>query len=45
VLRYALEHGCPWDEHTCAEAARGGHLDVLEYAREHGCPQDEPTAA
>ena len=29
--------GCAWDEGTCSEAARGGHLDVLKWARENGC--------
>jgi hypothetical protein len=38
VLRYAHEHGCPWDESTCYGAAAGGHLEVLRYAHEHGCP-------
>ena len=40
MLRYAHEHGCPWDEHTCRSAARVGHLEVLRYAHEHGCPWD-----
>ena len=38
VLRYAHEHGCPWDTDTCTCAAQGGHLEMLRYAREHGCP-------
>ena len=43
VLRWAREHGCPWDAATCARAARGGHLDVLRWAREHGCPWNAAT--
>ena len=40
MLRYAHEHGCPWDEFTFMHAAEGGHLEVLRYAHEHGCPWD-----
>ena len=28
---------CPWDAWTCANAAAGGHLEVLKWARAHGC--------
>ena len=45
VLKYAHENGCPWDEWTCSNAAKGGHLDVLRYAHENGCPWDEMTCA
>ena len=34
---------CPWNEKTCAEAAVGGHLEVLQWARENGCPWNEWT--
>jgi hypothetical protein len=37
------ENGCPWDEKTCACAAKYGHLDVLKWARENGCPWYEHT--
>jgi hypothetical protein len=43
VLRYAHEHGCPWDIDTCLGATQGGHLEVLRYAHEHGCPWDIDT--
>ena len=43
MLQWARQHGCPWDETTCAFAARGGHLDVLRWAREQHCPWDERT--
>ena len=36
--------GCPWDERTCSEAARG-HLECLKYAHENGCPWDEETCS
>ena len=39
-LKYAHEHGCPWDEYTCSFAAGYGHLECLKYAHEHGCPWD-----
>ena len=35
----------PWNELTCAEAARGGHWAVLQWARENGCPWDERTCS
>ena len=38
ALRWAREHGCPWDALTSCDAARGGHLAVLRWAREHDCP-------
>ena len=44
-LKYAHENGCPWDEDTCSEAAKGGHLKVLKYAHENGCPWDEWTCS
>ena len=30
--------GCPWDELVCAEAAKGGHLEVLKWLRAEGAP-------
>ena len=33
----------PWDEKTCADAAEGGHLEVLQWARANGCPWSEGT--
>ena len=34
-------NGCPWDERTYANAAMGGHSDVLKWARANGCPWDK----
>ena len=34
----AQEPPCPWDEDTCADAAEGGHLDVLKWARSQDPP-------
>ena len=45
LLKYAHEHGCPWDELTCSFAAMHGHLECLKYAHEHGCPWNEYTCA
>ena len=42
-LRYAHEHGCPWDRSTCSWAASNGHLECLRYAHENGCPWGENT--
>ena len=42
-MRYAHEHGCPWNKRTCSEAARLGELECLRYAHEHGCEWDEET--
>ena len=35
-LRYAHEHGHPWDEWTCTFAADHGQLECLRYAHENG---------
>jgi hypothetical protein len=43
VLKWAREHGCPWDERTCEFSALDGHLGVLQWARENGCPWDKWT--
>ena len=45
VVQKLYEHGCPWDEHTCASAAEGGHLEILQWARANGCPWDKFTCA
>jgi hypothetical protein len=45
VLKWARENDCPWDEETCACAAKGGHLEVLKWVRENDCPWDEWTCA
>ncbi|KAJ1635390.1 hypothetical protein T492DRAFT_863594 [Pavlovales sp. CCMP2436] len=45
VLSYAHEHGCAWDELTCANAATMGRLEVLRYAHDHGCAWDERTCS
>jgi hypothetical protein len=44
-LSYAHDRGCPWDEHTPANAAKHGHLHCLMYARENNCPWDKDTCA
>ena len=41
-MKYAHEHGCPWDEWTCYNAAKNGHLECLKYACAHGCPGSAP---
>ena len=40
-MRWAREHGCPWDErNVCETAAENGHHDVVQWAWERGCPWD-----
>jgi hypothetical protein len=43
MLMWARSVGCPWDEDTCFQAAKGGRLDVLKWARANGCPWNENT--
>jgi hypothetical protein len=47
VLKWARANDCPWDEKTCAYAAKGDqavrHLKILRWARENGAPWDEDT--
>jgi hypothetical protein len=43
LIKWARKNGCPWNEDTCFNAARGGHLEVLKWARENGCPWDSRT--
>ena len=42
-MKFAHEHGAPWDQWTCAYAADFGNLQSLQYAHEHGCPWDVST--
>jgi hypothetical protein len=42
-LQYAHEHGCPWEQGACSEAAKNGHLVCLQFLHEHGCPWDWET--
>jgi hypothetical protein len=32
--------GCEWDEKTCTNAAKNGHLNSLQWACINGCPQN-----
>ena len=43
MLKWARENGCPWDVDTSANAALGGHLEVLKWLRSNGCPWSEGT--
>lgn len=43
VLKVLRKHSVPWDESTCANAARLGNLKVLEWARSCGCPWNTET--
>ena len=43
----AQDPPCPWNERTCSDAAKGGHLHVLQWlrAQDPPCPWDERTCA
>jgi hypothetical protein len=43
VLKWLHANGAPWNEITCAWAAKYGHLEVLQWAHANGCPSDEQT--
>ncbi len=43
MLQWARASGCPWDEETCSQAAREGHLDMLKWARANGAPWNAET--
>ncbi len=45
MLQYARENGCPWDETTCALAAKNGHLRTLQWALANGAPVGVMTCA
>ena len=38
VLKCLRNLDCPWDETTCENAEKGGHLEVLRRAHANGCP-------
>ena len=40
ALRWARDHGCPWDESTCSVTAYHGHMDLLRWLRSQDCPWD-----
>jgi hypothetical protein len=42
-LKYLHENGCPWNEWTCAWAAKEGHLHALKWLHENGCPWNGKT--
>ncbi len=49
VLHWARSQDppCPWDNYTCSDAAKNGHLDILEWVRSQypPCPWDENTCS
>lgn len=44
-LRFAHQHGCPWDWWTPALASGNGHLDCLAYAHRERCPWNWVTCS
>ena len=45
VVMWLREQGCVWNEWVSAEAALGGHLEVLKWLREQGCPWNAKVCA
>jgi hypothetical protein len=43
VLTWRFCNGCPWGPKTCANAARGNHLEVLQWTQANGCPWNSDT--
>ncbi|AJF97552.1 ankyrin repeat protein [Pandoravirus inopinatum] len=41
VTNRKLFEAWEWDDRTCTQAARGGHLDVLQWALANGCPHED----
>jgi hypothetical protein len=41
ALKYLHENGCPWNSHTCFNAAACKHWDCLQYAVDNKCPEWE----
>lgn len=40
ALKLLRASHCPWDEIAPAEAAKGGHVEIVFWARANGCPGD-----
>jgi hypothetical protein len=38
VLKWAREHGCPWDIMVFVYAESGHHIELIMWAKENGCP-------
>jgi hypothetical protein len=39
VLKWARDHGCPWNRRTIRFADSHEHWEVSQWVREHGCPE------
>jgi hypothetical protein len=37
ILKWAHEHGCPWNYHTCEAAAVNSNIEMLDWASKNGC--------
>ena len=40
MVEWLRQQGCPWNNMSCASAARNGHLEVLKYLHVNDCPWD-----
>lgn len=45
LLKWARQHGAPWDQHTCRLAAARGHLALLQWAHYNGAPWTTETTS
>ncbi|QDZ24142.1 hypothetical protein HOP50_12g66800 [Chloropicon primus] len=43
--KLSKRNGIFFNEWTCANAAQGGHIEILQWLRSEGCPWDEQTCA
>ena len=41
VLKWAVEHDCPVDSYTFADAASNGYLQIMQWLHSIGCDWDE----
>ena len=44
ILQWALDNGCRWGD-TCAEAASGGHLDILQWLHDNEFPLNKKVCS
>ena len=41
LVKELLNRKAPWDIHTCVEAAKRGHLEVVKFLKQSGAPVSE----
>jgi hypothetical protein len=43
ILRWARDHGCPWDERLVEKALEAGRTHIAQWAVDNGCACDVDT--